>query len=138
MLEAGLEDIRTLTHHWKSDLEFYRDEVKFLMNLIDKYAALMITDEHVSRVKTLEKRLSSAESHLNVLEEKVIEHLSYVDDLIEGVVRISETAFRFEHAKLENDVAYLVDELRDAKKQIFTASEELFKAREVKQLIGKQ
>ena len=42
MLEAGLEDIRTLTQYWKTDLQFYRDEVKFLMNLIDKYAALVI------------------------------------------------------------------------------------------------
>jgi hypothetical protein len=136
MLEAGLDDIHTLTRHWKTDLAFYHDEIRFLTDLIGRYAALLITDEHITRLKALEQRLSNAESLLNILEEKVTKHLNYVDDLIEGVVRISETTFRLEHAKLENEVMYFIDELRTVKKEIFQASEEMFKATEVKQLVN--
>lgn len=138
MLEAALEEIRTLTQFWKTDLEFYRDEIRFLSNLIGKYAALMVSDEHVARVKALEQRLSNDETRLNKLEEKVAKHLDYINDLIEGVVRISETTFRLEHAKLDNEVAYFSHDLRDTKKEIFKASEELFHAQEVKQLIGEK
>lgn len=136
MQEAGLEDIHALTRHWKTDLEFYRSEIRFLSDLISKYAALMITNDHVTRVKALEQRLSNNESRLNVLEDTVVKHLNYINDLLEGVVRISDSAFRLEQARLENELAVFANELRDTKREIFAASEELFHATELKQLTG--
>src|SRR6476619_4016278 len=105
MLEADLEDIYKLTEHWKTDMEFYRDEIRFLMDLISRYAALVITENHTAKVKSLQKQLSNAESQLNNLNEKVEEHIADINDLIEGVMRVSEITFRIEHTKLENEVA---------------------------------
>ena len=31
------KELYILTKHWKSDLEFYKDDLRFLHNLVDKY-----------------------------------------------------------------------------------------------------
>lgn len=138
MHDAELKELHTLALHWKSDLEFYRDELRFLVNTVGKYAALVITDKHINRVKEIEKRLSAAETMLNETEAKVNKHIGYLEDLVEGVLRVSETFFRVENVKLENEVAYFIDEMKNTKKDVFNASEDLFHAREVIELTAEK
>jgi hypothetical protein len=55
MLEAGLNDLYLLTRRWSSDLDFFRDEIRFMIGLVSRYAAMMITDEHVARVNRTQR-----------------------------------------------------------------------------------
>lgn len=49
--EADWQGLYVLTGHWKSDLEFYRDDLKFLQQLIDKYFIWMVRKENLDEVR---------------------------------------------------------------------------------------
>ena len=45
--DADLQGIYILTEYWKNDLEFYRDDLRFLQHLIDKYFIWMTQKENL-------------------------------------------------------------------------------------------
>jgi len=44
LANSSWQDLYARTEHWKSDIEFYRDESRFLRTLIDKYFIWLIKD----------------------------------------------------------------------------------------------
>ncbi len=55
--EVNWQELYILTDHWKSDLEFYKDDLRFLHHLIDKYIIWITKDDNLNLVKNIQKNL---------------------------------------------------------------------------------
>ena len=55
--EINWQELYILTDHWKSDLDFYKDDLRFLHHLIDKYIIWITKDDNLNMVKDIEKNL---------------------------------------------------------------------------------
>ncbi len=69
--KASFEDLYILTEDWKSDIEFYRDESRFLRTLVDKYFIFMIKDGNISKVQSLSNKLSKSVEQKKEIYEKI-------------------------------------------------------------------
>ncbi len=47
------QELYVLTEHWKSDLLFYKDDLKFLHHLLDKYFIWITKTENLKAVQTI-------------------------------------------------------------------------------------
>ena len=81
---ANWNELYVLTEHWKSDLNFYKDDLRFLKFLINKYFIWLTKEENVKEVKSIEKSLHDTEVICNNLVEKVKKHLIQLGDLSEN------------------------------------------------------
>jgi hypothetical protein len=52
------QQLYILAEHWKSDLEFYKDDLRFLHHLIDEYFVWFAHREHLNEMRNLAGRLS--------------------------------------------------------------------------------
>ncbi len=55
--EADWQKLYLLTELWKSDLLFYKDDLKFLYHLIDKYFLRISKRENIDMVQEIEVNL---------------------------------------------------------------------------------
>jgi len=90
ILDANWEALYFLTKHWKSDLLFYRDDLNFLDNLIDKYLIWIFN-----------------------------KHLLHLADLMEDPFKYDSHQFRAEHQQLEDDITNFVKVFRNNRKEVF-------------------
>ena len=56
--KADWQQLYRLTEHWKSDLQFYNDDLIFLHHLIEKYFMWISRKENIDMVR-LSKRMVS-------------------------------------------------------------------------------
>ena len=73
--EGPWSELYVLTGHWKADLEFYSDDLRFLHYLIDKYFMWITKPENLDMVKALKAGLSLLKKKNKDLLEKVSRHL---------------------------------------------------------------
>src|ERR1041385_1720436 len=64
-----------LTEHWKSDLDFFTDELKFLQRLMDKYFVWISNDQLMERAKKITTELILIKRSKVNCEKQVTEHL---------------------------------------------------------------
>ena len=57
IFDANWEELYILTKHWKSDLLFYKDDLKFLNHLIDKYFIWISKKEDSDAVRSIGKSI---------------------------------------------------------------------------------
>jgi hypothetical protein len=50
---ANWQQLYALTEHWKSDMEFYKYEIQFLKQLINKYFIWLVEDERINKIRVL-------------------------------------------------------------------------------------
>ena len=60
--EVKWQELYVLTDHWKSDLAFYKDDLRFLHHLIDKYIIWITKDENLNMVQDIKKILFEIKS----------------------------------------------------------------------------
>ena len=65
--EADWQKLYTLTEHWKSDLQFYNDDLKFLHHLIDKYFMWISKKENIDMVREIEVGLLEMDNQSSTL-----------------------------------------------------------------------
>lgn len=130
---AEYQQLYILTEHWKSDLQFYKDDLQFLHNLIDKYFIWLINKEHLDEMRNLASGLSEIGKNCDALLEKTSKHLIHLSELIDDSFKYDSHKFRSEHEELENEIAAFVPKLRKIKKETFAVSEKVIE-KEVKRL----
>ena len=55
--KADWQKLYILTEHWKSDLSFYKDDLRFLHHLIDKYFLWISKKENIDMMQNIEINL---------------------------------------------------------------------------------
>jgi|TARA_R110000868_G_scaffold24592_1_gene96864 hypothetical protein len=116
-------ELYVLTEHWKSDLEFYRDDLRFLHHLIDKYFMWITKPENLDMVKELKVGLNDLKNKCKDLLEKVQRHKTQLGQMVEDYNKSDASIIRREHEHLEEEVANFVTQFRSNRKEVFAITE---------------
>lgn len=121
--EANWQELYTLTEHWKSDLLFYKDDLRFLHQLIKKYLVWISKKENLDVVKEIEVSLLEVDHQCTSLLERTTKHLHHLTELSENPFAYDSHKFRTEHGVLEDDLSKFVKEFRKNRKEVFSITE---------------
>lgn len=123
-LENGpWDELYLITQHWKSDLEFYRDDLRFLHHLIDKYFMWITKAENLILVKELKKELFELNGRSKDLLEKVSKHSIQLGYLVEDSNKRDAGIIKMEHEHLEEELGTFVKLFRKNRKEVFKITE---------------
>ena len=134
--EADWEELYVLGEHWKSDLEFYNDELTFLNHLIGKYFVWLIKDDHIQQVEKTSAKLSKLQQRRTDISQLINKHLAHIEGFIENPFTHNEQDFRKEHQKLEDNIVSFVKDFKTLKKEIFSITEKVLEAEKLNHLIS--
>ena len=123
--QAQWQQLYTLTEHWQSDLQFYKDDLRFLDHLIDKYFIFLTQKDNLDEMRELTKRLTNESKECDSLIEKTTTHLSHLGQLIDDPYKYDSHQFREEHEKLEDAIATFIKKFRKNKKETFAITEKV-------------
>ena len=118
--EADWQELYVLTEHWKSDLSFYSDDLKFLHDLIDKYFIWISKKENIDMVREIEVGLNNMDNQCGSLLDRANKHLHHLTELIDNPFAYDSHKFRAEHEQLEDDLTSFVKDFRKNRKEVFT------------------
>ncbi|SIS53249.1 hypothetical protein SAMN05421766_102594 [Zobellia uliginosa] len=121
--KGNWQELYVLTEHWKSDLLFYRDDLKFLRHLEDKYFLWIKAEADLENIRRVGESILKDTRDCDQLLERVDTHLSHLSNIIGNPESQDEKAFREEHAELEEDMAEFVKNVRENRRRLFKVVE---------------
>ncbi len=121
--EANWQELYVLTQHWKKDLEFYKDDLRFLYGLVDKYFIWITEKENLYAVKKIGSNLLKINQRCQDILEKVSKHILQLGELVENPDKEESRIFRLEHEHLEDEIADFVKSFRENRKEVFAITE---------------
>jgi hypothetical protein len=127
------QQLYVLTEDRQSDLEFYKNALRFLHYLIDKYFVWFAHKKNHDQMKNLASRLSGVSSVCNSLLENTSEKLSQLTAIIDEPFKYDFHKLRVEHKELENEIVTFIKKFREIKKETFDVSEQIIE-QEIKRL----
>lgn len=123
VVEYTWQELYILTKHWKSDIQFYKDDIKFLQRLINKYFIWVTKKENIDKVTKIESSLYNLTKKCDSLIKSIDIHLEHLSSLINDPFKYDSQRFKVEHPKLENDIAAFIKIFREQKKETFAITE---------------
>jgi hypothetical protein len=130
IFNANWQELNVLTEHWKSDLLFYKDDLKFLDHLIDKYFIWISKKEDFNLVKSIEVGIVETSKNCSSLLQRVNKHLVDIAALIVNPFKYNSQQFREEHQQLEDDISAFVKDFRANRKEVFEVTEHVIESEE--------
>lgn len=126
-----------LTNHWKSDLLFYMDDLKFLHNLIEKYFIWITKKNNLKEVQQVGNHILKDAKQCRFLLEKTEKHLSHLANLIDEPFKNDSSQIGDDHQELEESIALFAKTIRKNKKQLFSVTERVLDDEQLVQLMKK-
>jgi tRNA U34 5-carboxymethylaminomethyl modifying GTPase MnmE/TrmE len=124
------------SRNWLSAIAFWKDEVRFMQNLINKNFVYFFSNNDKDSLKVLLKRIQEMEkTKLDTLKKKVINHEKHLADYSKNKTDFNEQIVRKEHAVLTNDLDLFQTNYRLIKTELFRLAEEVLKEKDIKQLV---
>ena len=123
VVEYTWQELYMLTKHWKSDIQFYKDDITFLKKLINKYIIWVTKKENIDKVIKMENSLRALSKKCNSLIKNIDKHLVHLSNLINDPFKYDSQRFKVEHPKLENDISEFIKKFRKDKKETFAITE---------------
>jgi hypothetical protein len=117
------KELYILTKHWKSDLEFYKNDLRFLHNLVDKYLIWITKKENLELVNTIRKKEFDLGLQCDNLLEEIKKHLNEGALIIKNSKGSNLENFKNNHLSLENNIAQFIKEFRENRKEVFKVTE---------------
>ncbi len=133
--KSNWEELYFLAKHWKSDLEFYKDELRFLHNLIEKYLIWITKKENLKSVADIRKAEHNLSLHCEALREKVSSHLEMAATIAKEHTGTSAEKFFKNHEELENEIASFVKTFRESRKEVFKVTEYVMDSEELRNIL---
>ena len=130
IFNTNWQELNVLTEHWKSDLLFYKDDLKFLDHLIDKYFIWISKKEDFNLVKSIEVGIVETSKNCSSLLQRVNKHLVDIAALIVNPFKYNSQQFREEHQQLEDDISAFVKDFRANRKEVFEVTEHVIESEE--------
>jgi hypothetical protein len=131
IFEAEWQDLYVLTEHWKSDLLFYKDDLRFLDHLIDKYFIWLTKKENIDQVRAIEESLIATELNCSKLIKRIKTHIKHLAELIDNPFAYDSHKFRTEHQILEDDFTKFIKLFRKNRQEVFKITEHVIDTEEL-------
>ncbi len=133
---ATWQELYVLGEHWQSDIAFYKDELRFLHHLVNKYFIWLLKDEPIQKVQTMAINIEKANKEAKRLDEKITRHLRHLGLLMENVFSHDEEQFRIDHARLEKELVEFNNTSRQVKKEVFAITEHMMASEKLQHLLS--
>lgn len=132
-----LETMYARTEHWILDYDFFEDEFKFLINLMDKhFVASMVADlEKNENVRTVVTRLLELDEVRQQIAVSNREHLAYLSRLLQNKEAFDPEECRERHTDLECEHTAFLKRYRAIKKDVFSLSTQLIELARSRRLL---
>lgn len=127
IFDANWKDLYIITNYWKSDLLFYKDDLKILDHLLDKYTIWLSKNDLVNKVCKIQFKRTGNENQCEMLLKKVKQHLSHLANLIENPFIYDSHKFIAEHQQLEKAFSEFVKLFRKNRKEVFAIIQHILK-----------
>ena len=125
--EAQWQQLYILSEHSYSDLHFYKDDLRFLYALIEKYFMKLNHNGNLDEMREIAKELSEENKACEELLDKTALHLKQLAGLIDAPYKYDSHHVRDEHEKLNNEIEDFIIKFRKNKKEIFGITEKVMK-----------
>jgi hypothetical protein len=135
IIEINWQELYILTDHWKSDLDFYKDDLRFLHHLIDKYIIWITKDDNLNLVKDIEKNLFEIKKKSLDLMKELSTHQENLGLMVENPVQSSNPQFLKDHEVLEEKVSNFVKLFRSNRKEVFKITEYIIDSEELPDIL---
>jgi len=133
--EVNWQELYILTDHWKSDLNFYKDDLRFLHHLIDKYIIWITKDDNLNMVNDIKKNLFEIRKKSMDLMKEVTTHLGNLGLMVENPVQSSNPQFIEDHEALEDKISKFVKLFRSNRKEVFNITEYIIDSEELPNIL---
>lgn len=133
--EVNWQELYILTDHWKSDLNFYKDDLRFLHHLIDKYIIWITKDDNLNLVKNIQKNLFEIRNKSMDLMKEVTTHQGNLGLMVENPVQSSNPQFIDDHEDLEDKMSKFVKLFRSNRKEVFSITEYVIDSEELPNIL---
>lgn len=133
--QTDWNELYVLTKHWKSDLTFYQQDLKFLLKLLDKYFIWVTKKENLDAVKKIGEGILKDKKTGDQLLNRVDGHLTHIAQTIEDPFKHDTRLFREEHQELEDDIAKFYKTVRSNRKQVFAITEHIVDVENLEHLL---
>lgn len=133
--KSNWQELYILVKHWRSDLEFYKDDIRFLQQLIEKYLIWITKKENLDRVAGIRKKEHDLAISCDKLHQNTTDHLDVIADFMEGKGSISESEFLSRHGKLETSLSDFVKDFRESRKEVFKVTEYVMDSEELQNIL---
>lgn len=134
--KANWQELYILSKHWQSDLEFFKDDLRFLHHLVDKYIIWITKKENLEMVTSIQKKEHDLGKQCNMLLAKIAVHLNEGRQLIENSADKNEDSFKKDHLSLEKEMAQFVKSFRENRKEVFKVTEYVMDSEELKSMLN--
>lgn len=118
------EKMYVLVRYWRSDLEFYLEDLNFLTKLVKKYSIWVKRTDNSEEVEKMSAELQDIIRHGKALKAKLEEHQSKLAGLIDHKSNNSEVT-EIEHEALEKEISEFVKNFRANRRNVFKVSEKV-------------
>lgn len=119
-----------------SDLEFVRDEIQFLSDLIKEFTLELISSKHLEESKSIVSDLSTYEKTLESLLKDTENHKNNLQTLLDDIdIPDEEDEYQVEHNKIMSDAIAFNLKVRKLKAKIFDLIKEIMKVGKQKRLL---
>jgi len=119
-----------------SDLEFVKDEIQFLSDLIKEFTLELISSKHLEESKSIARDLSTYEKTLEPLLKETENHKNNLQTLLDEIdIPDEEDEYQVEHNKIMHDVIAFNLKVRKLKSRIFDLIKEIMKVGKQKRLL---
>ncbi len=129
------DELYTLTGHWCSDMDFYRDDLRFLHHLIDKYLIWITKTENLDLVRELRNGLIDISKQSDDLLKKMRKHMDQLGRMVEDPSQGDAGVIITEHEHLEEEMADFVKSFRQNRKEVFALTEYVIDSEELASLM---
>lgn len=122
MHEYSSEELYVLTTHWLSDIIFFELEIHYFQSLITRYFLPHVKDEHKLLIESLQNQLIKLDSEKSKLRANITAHQEKLSALLNKEEPGSDAYFNAQHTEIEGRLNEFTRNLRQAKKEFFTAT----------------
>ena len=126
-----------LAKHWKSDLLFYKDDLKFLHHLIDKYFIWITKKDNLDHVRRIGISILQDTTAVKNLIKDIDKHISQIANLIDEPFKNDAEQIRVTHQELEEKIALFITQVRTNRKQLFAITEHVLESEKLTLLMKK-
>lgn len=129
------QELYVLTEHWQSDLEFYKDDLRFLHHLIDKYVIWITKSENLEMVKELMLQVYDLKRRCFKMIEQISEHKHNLASLEKDATLEQWELVKESHGIMETGIYKFVKEFRANRKEVFRITEYVIDSEELTNLL---
>lgn len=126
-LQKELQQMYARTEHWISDYIFFKDEIRFLTNLLDRYyVGVVISDsDKLDVLKKTAIKLIELDAEMESISKDNEETLTYITRLLKNELAFDPAEFRETYADIENEHTGFLKRYRAVKKEIYDLQKQL-------------